>query len=827
MTTLSISPPFPIFSDRDGSPLENGYIWVGTANVNPITNPIAVYWDAALTQPAALPVRTINGYPANSGTPGRLFTGSADYSLTVQDSKGSLVYSALTSTDGINQYATLAQLAASSGSSLIGFEQANVNAVARTVESKLQDVVSFTDFGADPTGVDDSTVAMQNAINAVAKWAGTTGYERPGSGVVTSPPGATYRITAPLLLRNGVGIDLNGSTIVQHTNNTQIIKAPTGAIAYNWALRNGYLRYATFQDGTCTIGVTGTLNAGDVFQGNTSGAVGKVVSVAGGVMTYLAGNGVLLSGEQLIVDALFPASTTTAPTAVKTGSAIQLADGAFSFQFVIENLNIEEAFDAIFCPATSASFAFVGELTNVFVAVARWAINYDCDSNNGANTNVVLTNCWHNNYRRENAPFASGFRFNACAMFRWNSVLADGIQDQFLFMQTSSGEVGTISLEAANVTAYANSGASPIQLSNCDVSIGVAKFVGNAFRTYVSMNVTITGAIAVNDIIVDGATGASGKVVRVSGNRVTFTQNTLNVDFANGNSVLVGGVSQGTVNGAPSNSGVLNMLRATSSVRYRQFSAQVDSFLTSGNTYAGKDIYEVSPTADSASPVSGPYLIYNTDADLDRINAGFNITGTIAVGNTIIGATSGASGVVTAVGTFRVEYNPNNDIPWTVGENVQVGGVTQATALGNSLYPGSLADFTTPPSVRLWNGVSRTVVPDPTYAASPGYLGLPQTARSAAYQLAFSDAGKSIVHPITDNNARTFTIPANTETPFPVGTEIVFVNMINTVTIAITTDTMYLSPGGTTGSRTLAAFGRASAIKVTSTSWVISGSGLT
>ena len=37
MTTLSISPPFPIFSDRDGSPLENGYVWIGTVNLNPVS----------------------------------------------------------------------------------------------------------------------------------------------------------------------------------------------------------------------------------------------------------------------------------------------------------------------------------------------------------------------------------------------------------------------------------------------------------------------------------------------------------------------------------------------------------------------------------------------------------------------------------------------------------------------------------------------------------------------------------------------------------------------------------------------------------------------
>ena len=106
-------------------------------------------------------------------------------------------------------------------------------------------------------------------------------------------------------------------------------------------------------------------------------------------------------------------------------------------------------------------------------------------------------------------------------------------------------------------------------------------------------------------------------------------------------------------------------------------------------------------------------------------------------------------------------------------------------------------------------------------------IGLPQQGQSVNYTLVLSDAGKSVVHPITDNNARTFTIDSNANVPYPVGTVITFVNMINTVTIAITSDTMYLAGAGTTGSRTLAAYGVATAIKVTSTSWIVSGNGLT
>ena len=109
-----------------------------------------------------------------------------------------------------------------------------------------------------------------------------------------------------------------------------------------------------------------------------------------------------------------------------------------------------------------------------------------------------------------------------------------------------------------------------------------------------------------------------------------------------------------------------------------------------------------------------------------------------------------------------------------------------------------------------------------------GYLNIPQNSQSANYTLVLADAGKHIFHPSTDPNARTYTIPANSSVAYPIGTAISFINMTTeVVTIAITTDTMYLVAAGTTGSRSLAIYGSATAIKMTSTTWLISGSGLT
>jgi hypothetical protein len=105
-------------------------------------------------------------------------------------------------------------------------------------------------------------------------------------------------------------------------------------------------------------------------------------------------------------------------------------------------------------------------------------------------------------------------------------------------------------------------------------------------------------------------------------------------------------------------------------------------------------------------------------------------------------------------------------------------------------------------------------------------LGLAQNSQSGAYTTVMADAGGHILHPAADTNDRTFTIAANASVAYPLGTTLTFVNEVNTVTIAINSDTLLLAGTSTTGSRALAAGGIATALKITTTKWIISGVGL-
>jgi hypothetical protein len=99
MAAQQIREPIAVYTDTDGTPLEDGYIFIGVEGLNPKTNPLQAYWDVDLTVPATN-IRTKGGYASNNGTPGRLFV-SAEYSILVKNKAGEIIYSILTTADSL------------------------------------------------------------------------------------------------------------------------------------------------------------------------------------------------------------------------------------------------------------------------------------------------------------------------------------------------------------------------------------------------------------------------------------------------------------------------------------------------------------------------------------------------------------------------------------------------------------------------------------------------------------------------------------------------------------------------------------------------------
>lgn len=156
MAAISVQVPYPVFYDRDGDPLDNGDIYVGVANLDPVTNPLQVYYDEALTLPASQPLKTSNGYIYRNGTPVQLYVNAVNFSITVNDSKGLLVYNFPDGT-GVGPNASAIEYDPPfSGALSSGY----------TVQDKLAQSVSVKDFGALGNGVANDTVAIQAAIDS-------------------------------------------------------------------------------------------------------------------------------------------------------------------------------------------------------------------------------------------------------------------------------------------------------------------------------------------------------------------------------------------------------------------------------------------------------------------------------------------------------------------------------------------------------------------------------------------------------------------------------------------------------------------------------------
>jgi len=220
----------------------------------------------------------------------------------------------------------------------------------------------------------------------------------------------------------------------------------------------------------------------------------------------------------------------------------------------------------------------------------------------------------------------------------------------------------------------------------------------------------------------------------------------------------------------------------------------------------------------SQSGQSGKYLTTDgTTSSWGTIAAGYSAP---TLGSTSIGSGATVSNVNAL--TINSTTIPTSATLTKTSDNLSVFAATTSAQLAGVISDetgtGSLV-FGTSPTITPAEGTTSTA------ATGAGYMGIPQNATTTgAATIAATDAGKHIYSTAT----RTLTIPANSSVALPVGTAITFIAGSGaTVTIAITTDTMYLAGPGTTGSRTLAAFGMATAVKIASTTWIISGNGLT
>jgi hypothetical protein len=240
--------------------------------------------------------------------------------------------------------------------------------------------------------------------------------------------------------------------------------------------------------------------------------------------------------------------------------------------------------------------------------------------------------------------------------------------------------------------------------------------------------------------------------------------------------------------------------------------------------YNGTDYVKVASTVVSGivGPANGGTGVSNNAASTLTISGSFATTLTVSGATSVTLPTTGT--LATLAGS---ETLTNKTIAYGSNTLTDVVGVTATQTLTNKTLTSPT--LTTPALGTPASGVLSSCTVDGTDAV--GFRNIPQNAQAGNYTMVLADSGKHIYHASGDG-AATYTIPAASSVAYPLGTAITFVNLSATsISIAITTDTMYLAKDGTTGTRTLAQYGSATAIKVSGVSssgiWLISGSALT
>ena len=229
---------------------------------------------------------------------------------------------------------------------------------------------------------------------------------------------------------------------------------------------------------------------------------------------------------------------------------------------------------------------------------------------------------------------------------------------------------------------------------------------------------------------------------------------------------------------------------------------------TQGDRIAGQKYYDVLITGGEISNVTLSNVnitdISGLSVDGD-ISATGNITGSNLSGTNTGDQTITLTGAVTGSGTGSF-----------------------ATTLASGINANKIANGTiSSVEFQYLNGVTSLIQEQLDSKQITGFI--EQNGQVSDYTTILTDAGKHIFHPSSDMTPRTFTIAANASVSYDIGTAISFVNQnsAGVITIAIDSDTLRLAGAGTTGSRTLATNGIATALKIAGTEWIISGTGLT
>jgi hypothetical protein len=221
----------------------------------------------------------------------------------------------------------------------------------------------------------------------------------------------------------------------------------------------------------------------------------------------------------------------------------------------------------------------------------------------------------------------------------------------------------------------------------------------------------------------------------------------------------------------------------------------------------------------------------NITVDGNNVAVGFQSIGQQVIStSTALTSDNLGSNILAATAGITITLPTSAPIGKTVTiTNISTGDISLSyTGSTGTDGPTTMAPYTSLMLISDGNTPSywRLTVPfggfDRTTLYESGYKGIPQNSQTGAYTLALTDQGKQV-----SNTTGGFVIPANASVAFPVGAAVVLYNNSSSPqNVSITSDTLRQAGTTNTGTRALGAYGVATVMKVGSTTWVISGTGV-
>jgi hypothetical protein len=293
------------FFDNSGNPLTGGKIYSYLAGT---TTPTPTYTTEAATVNHPNPIILDSAGRVPSGGEIWLKEGSATYYKFVLNTTTDVLIASYDYVPGTYSSADLANTSdVTKGDALVGFRQSNTGgnltgSVGRTVHQKLQELVSVLDFGADPTGVADSTTAFNNACSSARNV-----YVPPGTYVIANTVdvyGNLYGVQETSIINlsitsaTGLGFKMRSQSSIRDLTINRAVNVTPSSGAYGNAVVVGNY---TPSDNSLTnnVSISNLTIVGSGTGGLSSTGKWNLITVIGNVSNFLIDN-ISISGKAYI-----------------------------------------------------------------------------------------------------------------------------------------------------------------------------------------------------------------------------------------------------------------------------------------------------------------------------------------------------------------------------------------------------------------------------------------------------------------------------------------------------------------------------------------------